>query len=654
MSTVSDKTAFSFRAWYRTYRLSERLNSFRHKGYRVILSSPSRQTVRPVFLLLVVTALLLITGVTALGQAVLVTADSSNVLLNATVSADAAGVRSFVGLNLTQKDVEQGGLSDSREATLVRGLQLMTGRGGILRMALLAADGTVLASDDGKGVGTKAPITSGVTRVLNTADTDAAIVDPNAAGGISSLGTDSVLREYLPIMENGKVYAVVAVWRDASPILAQLAESRLRVVAITLGAGLISFLLLFLFFRGAQSRLSHQARQLLNAARNDPLTGAPNHGTLVAKLADQIESVRGAYGRDRTIGVALIDLDSFGLLDATYSHQAGDRVLLEVAGLLAEWMPPGATWGRYGPDEFLVISAPGRAIDLEPAIQSVQATLTGMTIQFDGSERLPVTMSAGLCFYPANGGSVTELLSMMAMTLQEAKASGGDSIRIAEAHLPEPGFVKTFNILEGLVNAIDTKDRYTRRHSEDVARYAEFLARRLALDPGTRRAVMNAGKLHDIGKIGIPDPILRKPGRLLNEEYVILQQHVAFGEAIVRDLPDLPDLDLIRAGIRYHHERWDGKGYLEGMAGEQIPLVARILAVADAFSAITTTRPYRKSLSVEEALARITEAGGSQLDPMLVEIFVRSMKTVVDAPRPTGQAQNEKTQQLTIPGRQVA
>jgi HD-GYP domain-containing protein (c-di-GMP phosphodiesterase class II) len=277
-----------------------------------------------------------------------------------------------------------------------------------------------------------------------------------------------------------------------------------------------------------------------------------------------------------------------------------------------------------------------------------------MALQFEGSERLPVTMSAGLCFYPTNGESVTALLSMTAMTLQEAKASGGDSIRVAEAHLPEPGFVKTFNILEGLVNAVDTKDRYTRRHSEDVSRYAEFLSRRLALDPITKRAVMNAGKLHDIGKIGIPDGILRKPGRLANEEFAILQQHVAFGEAIVRDLPDLPDLELIRDGIRYHHERWDGKGYLEGLVGEQIPLIARILAVADAFSAITTTRPYRKSLPIEEALTRITEAAGTQLDPMLVEIFVRSMKTVPDAPRPSGGGQSEPTQRVTIPGRQVA
>jgi diguanylate cyclase (GGDEF)-like protein len=463
-----------------------------------------------------------------------------------------------------------------------------------------------------------------------------------------------VLREYLPITDNGHVYATVAVWRDAAPILSQLAEGRIRVVAITLIGGLITLCLMFFIFRGAQQRLTRQTQQLLEAAGKDPLTGAPNHGALVEQLEAQIEVSRQVGGPGKEIGVALIDLDSFGLLDSTYGHRSGDHVLVEIVRLLAEWMPPGATWGRYGPDEFLVITATGRASDLQPAIASLQATLDGTSIQFEGSERLPVTFSAGISYYPTNGDSVTRLLSVTAMTLEEAKASGGDFVRVAEARAPEPAFLKTFTILEGLVKAVDTKDRYTRRHSDDVARYADFLAHRLDLDAVTRRAIQNAGKLHDIGKIGIPDAILRKPGRLAAEEFAILQQHVTFGDAIVKDLPDLPDLDLIRAGIRYHHERWDGKGYVKGLAGEAIPLVARILAVADAFSAITTTRPYRKSLSAEEALARIEEAAGTQLDPELAKVFVQAMRGSMDAPRPVNQDKREDARELTIPGRQVA
>ena len=121
-----------------------------------------------------------------------------------------------------------------------------------------------------------------------------------------------------------------------------------------------------------------------------------------------------------------------------------------------------------------------------------------------------------------------------------------------------------------------------------------FLAERLGLDPDERRSVEPAGLLHDVGKIGIPDAILRKPGAAHDDEYAIVKQHVSLGAAIVRDLPNV---DAIRAGVRHHHERWDGNGYLDRLAGEEIPLIARILSVCDAFCAMTTTRPYRKALS---------------------------------------------------------
>ena len=186
-------------------------------------------------------------------------------------------------------------------------------------------------------------------------------------------------------------------------------------------------------------------------------------------------------------------------------------------------------------------------------------------------------------------------------------------------------------MLQGLVFAIDTKDRYTKRHSEDVARYAVFLAEQAGLEPGLIEAIRTAGLLHDVGKIGIPDGILRKPGALTDQEYDVVKQHVALGESIVRDLVAI---EIVRTGIRHHHERWDGKGYLDGLAGEEIPLVARILAVGDAFSAMTTTRPYRKALTVEEALRRLGDAAGSQLDERLVTSFIEGIEHVADAPLP--------------------
>ena len=141
--------------------------------------------------------------------------------------------------------------------------------------------------------------------------------------------------------------------------------------------------------------------------------------------------------------------------------------------------------------------------------------------------------------------------------------------------------------------------------------------------------------LHDIGKIGIPDVILRKPSKLTADEYDIFQQHVALGDAIVRDVPNA---DVVRAGIRHHHERWDGNGYLAGLEGTEIPMIARVLAVADAFSAMTTTRPYRKALPVSEALKRLGDAAGTQLQEELVAEFITGIETAPDAPIPGDEA----------------
>ena len=218
----------------------------------------------------------------------------------------------------------------------------------------------------------------------------------------------------------------------------------------------------------------------------------------------------------------------------------------------------------------------------------------------------------------------------------EAKASGGDAIRFAGRETEVSGERQTFDVFQGLILAVDTKDRYTKRHSEDVSRYAVFLGRQLGLDEGTLQILRVSGLLHDVGKIGIPDQILRKPGTLTNEEYRIVKQHVALGDAIVRDLPGV---DLIRAGVRHHHERWDGGGYLHGLAGDEIPVIARILAVGDAFSAMTTTRPYRKALDVKEALRRLEDAAGTQLDERLVMAFVCGIEAEADAPLPGGEGE---------------
>src|SRR5258708_31610907 len=158
-----------------------------------------------------------------------------------------------------------------------------------------------------------------------------------------------------------------------------------------------------------------------------------------------------------------------------------------------------------------------------------------------------------------------------------------------------------------------------------------FLGRRIGGEPDVIGRIRVGGLVHGVGKIGIPDQILRKPGKLSEAEYAIVKQHVALGDMIVRDLPDI---ELVRAGIRHHHERWDGAGYLDRLEGEGIPLIARILAVGDAFSAMTTTRPYRKALDIREALHRLEAAAGTQLDERLVHLLLDGIQADADAPLP--------------------
>jgi diguanylate cyclase (GGDEF)-like protein len=581
---------------------------------------------RPRLLVLVLGAFLLIVGISASGQAALVTADQQQALLGASVSADISTVRTFVAADLPPSLLDPATSTAADRATLQAALPLLVRRGELMAVAVLLPDGTVVASGDGSAVGGRAPVTDDFRTALAGQHATAAITTPTQAGAIGTLATSAVMREYVPLIWGGQVRAVMALWRDAAPLLARLDQERLEIVGITLTAALLCTVLLGFIFWAAQRRLARQGRQLVEATRHDPLTGLLNHGALVELLEARLEEARQA---GRSTSVALLDVDNFSLLNDTHGHPAGDAVLLEVTRLLRRHAPATALVGRYGPDEFLVVASPRDTGALEPAMEDVRSSLAELGPTFHGSERLPVTVSVGIALYPLNGASVTPLLTTAAETLEEAKSGGGDAVRVADSHTGEQTQVHTFDILQGLVIAVDTKDKYTRRHSEDVARFGDFLARELGLDPETRRAVHTAGLLHDVGKIGIPDTILRKPGKLTDEEYAIVKQHVTLGDRIIHGLPDL---ELVRAGVRHHHERWDGRGYADGLQGADIPFIARLLAVGDAFSAMTTTRPYRKAMSIEEALRRLEDAAGTQLDEQLVRTFVDAMRTASDAP----------------------
>jgi diguanylate cyclase (GGDEF)-like protein len=539
------------------------------------------------------------------------------------VGDDQAIVRGFVESNLTSADLENGAIGGARLAVIQPRLADLVRQHGYTDIALTAPrQGQVLA--DATDTGIAVAIAAG-TRDAALTGRPAAWIQPS--GGDASQRPQTLI-EAIPVVQGSDVRMVFQISRAAAPILARAGEAFRDVVIVTVSAALVLALLLYAIFRAANARLHRQEVQLTEARRRDPLTGLLNHSAAVAALTDMVEGSR----RDgSSIGVALIDIDNFRLLNDVHGSKAGDQALQTV---VAAFRPEPEKWvllSRFGPDEFLAIAPASVARALPDAARRVRERLESSHLELPDSELLPVSVSVGIAYFPFHAGSVTELVSVVARALGEAKEAGGNQIAIAGAWTTDPeGPYSSFDVLQGLVLAVDRKDHYTKLHSEDVATYALYIAERVGLPDEVRASLRIGSLLHDVGKIGIPDDILRKPGQLTAREYDILKQHVALGDLLVGSMPDVQH---IREAVRYHHERWDGEGYLVGLAGEDIPLIARVLAVADAYSAMTTNRPYRKGMPVERALAELRAVAGTQLDAALVDAFVTGMEQDEEAPR---------------------
>jgi diguanylate cyclase (GGDEF)-like protein len=570
---------------------------------------------------------LVIVGVTATAQVILASVHVSTSALNQAVGTDTQVIRGFVDDLLTPGDLTAASVSPERQAALEAGLTSFITPRGIIRAEIRRPDGTVLASNADLA-GFRAPDSADWRTVLSGQTAVALAPAAQSEAGPGDLGTDTTLREYFPLLQDGRVVGVVAAWRDAAPIMTAIDAARRDVVLVTVTAAIAAAGVLYLVFRSAQGRITGQTVALLEATRRDPFTGMLNHGALVETIGAAIERLRGTGAG---LEIAILDIDNFRILNDTWGHAAGDEAIDAVSDLLKPLVPSALAVGRYGPDEFLV-AVEGPAVGtLQSRAEAIRQALADVKLKFGDSNDLPLTVSAAVARFPEDGDSVTELLASVAVTLREARAGGGDAVLVTGF---DPGAVvasHTFDVFQGLILAVDAKDRYTKRHSEDVARYAMFIGSQIDIGADEVATLRLAGLLHDVGKVGIPDQILRKPGKLTDAEYDVVKQHVALGDAILRDLPDL---DAIRAGVRHHHERWDGHGYLHALAGEDIPLLARILAVADTFSAMTTSRPYRKALDLREARMRLEDAAGTQLDERLVKAFLDGLETDANPPLP--------------------
>ena len=178
----------------------------------------------------------------------------------------------------------------------------------------------------------------------------------------------------------------------------------------------------------------------------------------------------------------------------------------------------------------------------------------------------------------------------------------------------------THQVIQALAGTVDAKDRYTNGHSMRVAKYAKEIARRMGMSRQEQENIYYTGMLHDIGKIGVPDEIINKPGRLTEEEFEIIKTHPVIGSEILKNISEIPGLYL---GTRGHHERYDGRGYPDGLAGEEIPLQARIIAVADAYDAMTSNRSYRSFLPQAAVRQEMMKGRGFQHDPAIADIMIQ-------------------------------
>ena len=378
-----------------------------------------------------------------------------------------------------------------------------------------------------------------------------------------------------------------------------------------------------------EALLSETERLLAEAmerADRDPLTGLLNHRAFHKRLAEEADRAQRA---GLPLAVAMVDLNNFRFFNDAYGHVAGDDVLRRVAGALQRCCRSYDTLARFGGDEFALL-LPGLGIE-ETALFAarLRGTLDGMGYRPPGYGcDIPLNLSVGTAVFPDECVSRLDVVGLADARLGRVKSGGDAQGEVEHLRADMSRSVGGFTMLDALVTAVDNKDRYTRRHSEDVLAYSLQIAEALGLDERTRHTVAVAALLHDVGKIGVPDAILRKPGALTEAEFEAVRQHPMMGAIIVGAVPGFEDtLDA----VRHHHERWDGGGYPFGLRGEETPLLARLMAVADAFSAMTTDRPYRKGMDPARALTILQQGSGTQWDPVCVQAFLAA-RTALNLP----------------------
>jgi diguanylate cyclase (GGDEF)-like protein len=371
-------------------------------------------------------------------------------------------------------------------------------------------------------------------------------------------------------------------------------------------------------------RSVHSALNAMRLALTDPLTGLGNHRHFQERLQYDLDR---AQKEGFPLTLCLLDIDDFKQINDRYGHPTGDEVLAQVAARLRQ----GGEAFRLGGDEFALL-LPRR--DEHEGLSIARSVVQRMSeTELDVGELLSV--SAGVAAYPQHGVERSELVRVADSALYSSKEQGKNTVRVYRPDVVDiaelrrlaegPDRAARLRAAASLAHAVDVRDAYTGSHSYMVGELAARVAKRMGLDSESIELTRLAGSLHDLGKLAIPEEILRKPGPLNEAERLVLERHPQIGYRMLDSL----GVEPVATWVLHHHERWDGTGYPEQKAGAEIPLGARILFVADAYDAMTTDRVYRSRLSHDQAIAELERCAGTQFDPGVVAAF----KQEFDQPR---------------------
>lgn len=374
-----------------------------------------------------------------------------------------------------------------------------------------------------------------------------------------------------------------------------------------------------------RTRVERLMRRLTDAARTDPLTGLPNRVALHEALTRELDR---ATPDERPISLLVVDLDRFARVNERHGIGEGDRMLRRVSTLLDKSTRLMDVVARSGGEEFAIVLP---ETDQHRAFLTAEDLLERVRKDFSAPQ-IEVTASIGVASFPEHSRDLAGLIAAADGALHAAKALGRDRTVIYSPEVTNVlGAMKGRRNVEAqahlatvlsLAEALDQRDSGTARHSQTVARLCEMMAVELGLDEDRVQRVRLAGVLHDIGKIGVPDSILRKPGPLTSEEMAQMKRHPELAGRILSS----GELDDVREWIQAHHERPDGRGYPKGLTADQIPLEASIVAVADAYEAMTSDRVYRPAIGAHAAREELLRGAGTQFSERVVHALLRALE----------------------------